>query len=77
MSIYAIIVMAFINGNVIDADVLLGGEQQITEKNCPSLAHKALEMARPAATPDIQLVAKCVDIAQLPLTVSMFGSKAK
>lgn len=77
MTIYGIIVMAFVNGNFVDADLLVGASQPITEKLCPVLAERAIEAARTAAGPDVQFVAKCVDLEQLPTTVSAFGSKAK
>lgn len=76
---YAIIVMAFINGNVVDDPVILISNEthQITEQNCPDYARQALERARRSATPDVQFVVKCVDFLQLPLTVSAFGSQVK
>lgn len=79
MSIYAIIVMAFINGNLVDDPVFLMSDDthQLTEKSCSTFAHQVLDHVRQAATPDIQFVTKCVDLEKLPLTASAFGSQSK
>jgi len=77
--IYVIILMAFINGNlVVDPDVLMSDkDNQITAQNCPKYAAMVIEHVRDVAPPDVQFVAKCVDLMQLPTAVSAFGSKAK
>jgi hypothetical protein len=77
--IYAIIVMAFINGNPIDDPVVLMGDEahNLTAQSCPKWAAEVIDHVRKEAGPDVQFVAKCVDLAQLPSTVSAFGSKVK
>lgn len=79
MSVYAIIVLAFINGNSVGDPILLVGndEHNLTEQSCPKFAAMVVDQAREAAGPDVQFVAKCVDLVALPPTVSAFGSKAK
>lgn len=77
--IYAIIVMAFINGDMVNDPVVLMSDEahQITAQSCPKFAAIVIDHVREAAGPDVQFVAKCVDLAQLSPTVSAFGSKAK
>jgi len=77
--IYAIILMAFMNGELVtDPDILMSDEaHQLTAQNCPKYAAMVIEKIRSVAPPEVQFVAKCVDFAQLPTAVSAFGSKAK
>lgn len=78
-AIYMIAVLLFMNGSLIEEPHTWYGDEdhRFTKQNCPDYARQLVDMYREHYNSDVQVVTKCIDLAQQPLTLSAFGSQAK
>jgi len=69
------IVAMFVGGNPIDVEVMPANFA--TEQACKSAMTEILQKHQKEVDPDTQVSIKCVDFTQLPLTISLFGTKGQ
>lgn len=72
-ALWAIIAILYVNGT--PADAIISPAE--SEPACKAGVVKFLAGIAPKASDDMQIVAKCVDIGNLPVTGSVFGQAKK